>query len=178
MRIGNCLVRRESLHGLTRACLDNSCEYPVKLIWIGYDGRARAYGTIEPGKCREQSTFESHPWSFMGKVGPSTLRRCVVEDSPLWVGTIEEEDEYDDWEETALRKRKLKICEPKVSNDWSPETHARTCDAFKRATKAMLLCHHRSTAREGLGVLPQDLLIHEVIARAAPYEAKYVMPEG
>ena len=158
--------------------MNDSCEYPVKLIWIGYDGRARAYGTIEPGKCREQSTFDSHPWSFVGKIGPSTLVRCVVEDSPLWIGTIEEEDEYDDWEETALRKRTLKICEPKVSNDWSPETHAQTCDAFKRATRAMLLCHQRSTAREeGLGTLPRDLLIHEVIARAAPYEAKYVMPE-
>lgn len=55
--------------------IQNDSESPVQLFWMDFEGRPQAYGTLEPGESKTQSTFPGHSWAA-----------TTPERKPLWTG--------------------------------------------------------------------------------------------
>ena len=55
----------------TSIVFENQLKAPVEILWIAGDGSAKSYGTVPPGKTRDQHTFASHVWAV--KVGERNL---------------------------------------------------------------------------------------------------------
>ena len=47
----------------------NKFDSSVELWWINYEGQRQSYGTVEPGKSKEQSTFSGHYWVVTDEKG-------------------------------------------------------------------------------------------------------------
>ncbi|MBA62804.1 MAG: hypothetical protein CMJ76_10620 [Planctomycetaceae bacterium] len=41
---------------------ENKSRRKVKLVWVGYDGKLKPYGEIEPGATRIQNSYENNTW--------------------------------------------------------------------------------------------------------------------
>lgn len=153
----------------------------MQTYWIDYDGRLRPYSTIASGETFDQGTYETHPWTFMtvkassrnGKA-KSERRRCVVNDSPIYVVSGEEDVSDGSLNDREKKARVVEIRRPRVV-DWSPDVHEAFSIGFKRAVRCFLLAHQRSrstSADKGLGTMPNDMLL-EIIARMAPMKRVY-----
>lgn len=48
---------------------DNRSSRRMSFFWVGYDGKRRHYGDIDPGRHAEQSTYGSHLWILVDESG-------------------------------------------------------------------------------------------------------------
>jgi len=48
--------------GIATVLFENQSGQPVKLVWIGYDGGRRGYGTLAPGATRRQGSYSNNVW--------------------------------------------------------------------------------------------------------------------
>ncbi len=60
--------------GETRILFVNQTEQEVRIYWLGYDGRRRPYGTLQPGTHGERATLVRHIWLITNDQGKELAR--------------------------------------------------------------------------------------------------------
>lgn len=53
---------KSKLGSNTRIVFENRSKETVKILWVSYGGELKLYGTLEPGKVRDQNTFSEASW--------------------------------------------------------------------------------------------------------------------
>lgn len=53
---------KSKLGANTRIVFENRSKETVKILWVSYGGELKLYGTLEPGKVRDQNTFSEASW--------------------------------------------------------------------------------------------------------------------
>ena len=44
---------------------ENRTKQRLKIVWVGYDGKLKVYGELEPGGTRVQNSYENNTWLIM-----------------------------------------------------------------------------------------------------------------
>jgi hypothetical protein len=57
--------------------IENTCDEPIALAWVHFDGTERPYGRVPPGAARTQRTFAGHRW-HLRSVDDGALIRTVT----------------------------------------------------------------------------------------------------
>lgn len=52
-----------------RLRFDNHTDETVRVFWVDFSGERKVFGTIDPGRNHDQSTFESHLWVLVDEAG-------------------------------------------------------------------------------------------------------------
>ncbi|MDF1740778.1 MAG: hypothetical protein P1U86_16580 [Verrucomicrobiales bacterium] len=55
--------------GAVQLRFDNHTEETVRIFWIDFVGERKAFGSIDPGRNHDQSTFSEHLWVLVGEGG-------------------------------------------------------------------------------------------------------------
>ena len=53
---------KSKLGSNTRIVFENRSKETVRILWVSYGGELKLYGTLEPGKVRDQNTFSEASW--------------------------------------------------------------------------------------------------------------------
>ena len=125
---------------------ENATDRPVCTVWLGYNGTARRYFTLQPGQRVRQPTFTAHPWTFgpgddSDSSSSSSSTPLVVDDQtvfytpPLPAGDAP----------LPVRARITTA----VPLGWTPATHAHFPPAFRAQAAALLRCHRRLASSSG-----------------------------